>query len=1258
MTTARSLLAAVAAALACGAAAGRCEAQTTTRSARTKPAPPARATVPFDQLTPPVSKPTGRPEARKLSARSKKLVDEARQQLSRRKTSEAIRQLERALGYDPGNPQILRLLGQAYLALPNRGKAVTNLTAAAEAAPDDLDTQVLLGQLAAGQRRTDKAIEHLRTALKCSAAKPESGRAAEALLTLALILDRERYWTAALECYTRLGRWIEDHGRSYAERKSLREWVLRSERLHARRGALLLLLGQRKQAAELLRRAYRRNRTQTGTAKLLVEALLGDGQYAEVEKLLLEMGSQPTQQPNVPELAAELCRQAGERELPLRLWKAYYRRRASDVAVAGALARTAQQMGWTDEAAAIVASILSARPTDAELWRILAGNYAQRKQTGELFEKMEQTLADKPEAADALAEGVKALAAAGAEGVEREFAALARKSKSPARAQLLYLGGLLATGRNKHQLAADLYRRAIDDKKDFLPAYEALLAAYLAQGRRDRIERLMEKVGRLEAGKHWPSYLRGKVALSRKDPAAAVEAFEKALSQKADDLPTMLLLAEAYTRAGRTAEALKTLKKAHADNPGNIEATRRLFDIHVAREELREARVLAGQVLREQRESIPGRLMLAELALLAGRRTEARQLLAELEKRAPQDIGVQLLAVRALIGATPGLVSKDDFGRASQKLRGILRLRPENRPARKRLAELLDAVDKTAESAGIWATLFDEAPKEAELAYSYVDALTRTEQHRVALTVIRRFRKAQPDALRARLAELRVLSNVKQYGDAEKLGLEWVKQTKDQNIRTVLFQELLRIFRVGDEHTRALKVVDAWIADKPDSRQLQRLRNSKIRLLDLAGRRDEAVRYADKLEQDEPLSQAGRMLVSAAIEAKQYDRALPMLAERIKRSGRTAKDIDAVAESVDALAAKKSGARKAYDERIKKVPSAVRDRVGEAVDAARYDRARMLLDMYAGAVKANVADLRMLKVAIYGEQKKLDQARREVKAWMADEPDALLPRQALVSVLADAERYDEADRLVTGWLKKLTPAEVTTKPATTKPTDATRLVETLRWLRETSVRVKISRRKHAEALAAAEEHLRLDPTNVELMSLRSACLGELGRGAEALAALEKALKIKPDDASLNNNLGYLYAERGIELDRAGRMLAKALRARPGELAFTDSLGWVLYKQGRLRQAGRVFQRIVKDRKDDQIEHGVILNHAGDVYYRLGWTDRAADFWRRGLKLMEKMKQLTTEDREAIVGAKAKIEAVENGRPAEVAPLGQGMKPVD
>ena len=66
--------------------------------------------------------------------------------------------------------------------------------------------------------------------------------------------------------------------------------------------------------------------------------------------------------------------------------------------------------------------------------------------------------------------------------------------------------------------------------------------------------------------------------------------------------------------------------------------------------------------------------------------------------------------------------------------------------------------------------------------------------------------------------------------------------------------------------------------------------------------------------------------------------------------------------------------------------------------------------------------------------------------------------------------------------------------------------------------------------------------------------------------LENFLAENPDDIGVNNDLGYLYADQGKNLEKARKMIQKAVDAEPENAAYLDSLGWVLFKLGNYKEA--------------------------------------------------------------------------------------------
>ena len=147
-------------------------------------------------------------------------------------------------------------------------------------------------------------------------------------------------------------------------------------------------------------------------------------------------------------------------------------------------------------------------------------------------------------------------------------------------------------------------------------------------------------------------------------------------------------------------------------------------------------------------------------------------------------------------------------------------------------------------------------------------------------------------------------------------------------------------------------------------------------------------------------------------------------------------------------------------------------------------------------------------------------------------------------------------------------------------------------------------------------------------------------------------KLDPDDPGVNNDLGYSWADRGIKLQEAERMVRKALAERPQEIAFKDSLAWVLYKQGRFAEAKTLFDQVVASPAERL--HAVILDHAGDTCWRLGLAEEAIRLWRRAVEMAKDGEREDRDTKRVLAKTPAKINAARRGRKPKIAPLGAGV----
>lgn len=104
------------------------------------------------------------------------------------------------------------------------------------------------------------------------------------------------------------------------------------------------------------------------------------------------------------------------------------------------------------------------------------------------------------------------------------------------------------------------------------------------------------------------------------------------------------------------------------------------------------------------------------------------------------------------------------------------------------------------------------------------------------------------------------------------------------------------------------------------------------------------------------------------------------------------------------------------------------------------------------------------------------------------------------------------------------------------------------------------------------------------LSQSHASLGNIyyreGMADEAAAEYKTALSLDPKNPDGSNNLAYIYAERGINLDEALSLVYRALRSNPDSPEFLDTEAYIYLRMGRVEDArGAIIKAISIDPKD-------------------------------------------------------------------------------
>jgi tetratricopeptide (TPR) repeat protein len=151
---------------------------------------------------------------------------------------------------------------------------------------------------------------------------------------------------------------------------------------------------------------------------------------------------------------------------------------------------------------------------------------------------------------------------------------------------------------------------------------------------------------------------------------------------------------------------------------------------------------------------------------------------------------------------------------------------------------------------------------------------------------------------------------------------------------------------------------------------------------------------------------------------------------------------------------------------------------------------------------------------------------------------------------------------------------------------------------------------------------------------------DLGNVEKAAEQLKLLLEREPNNPTYNNDLGFIWADRGLNLPEAEKLIRKAIdedrklrrnladedrkEGRKPRVdvdkdngAYLDSLGWVLFKQGKAKEAKPHLLEAVKQREEQSIE---IYDHLGDVLLALDEKTEAIAAWKKGLEVVTDSKR--------------------------------------
>ena len=155
---------------------------------------------------------------------------------------------------------------------------------------------------------------------------------------------------------------------------------------------------------------------------------------------------------------------------------------------------------------------------------------------------------------------------------------------------------------------------------------------------------------------------------------------------------------------------------------------------------------------------------------------------------------------------------------------------------------------------------------------------------------------------------------------------------------------------------------------------------------------------------------------------------------------------------------------------------------------------------------------------------------------------------------------------------------------------------------------QLSQKNYSEAVAALEQGKKIS-NDPNLKVTFSSLLGDAYQGAgdheKSDASYEEVIEADPNNYQVLNNYSYFLSLRKEKLDKARKMSGKVIKANPDDPTYLDTYAWILYMQGNYKEAKKYLELAIEKEAG-----GTIIEHYGDVLFKLGDIDGAVKQWNR------------------------------------------------
>ena len=609
---------------------------------------------------------------------------------------------------------------------------------------------------------------------------------------------------------------------------------------------------------------------------------------------------------------------------------------------------------------------------------------------------------------------------------------------------------------------------------------------------------------------------------------------------------------------------------------------------------------------------------LGRLYLLQGNAVKAIALLTEALEDRPDHAETAVLLVRAY-------VQRKDYAKAREWARKLIEGQPDGGPGYQVLAEVYTAEGKPKDVIADLEKYRQAYPRSRALATQLAQSYEAAGRKDDAVALYR---------------ELAVggatVSQGSEVAAALKLADLLAKDGKPVDALEVLGNAMKGDVAETSLLVRAAQMLDGLKERAKVYQDAQRLVSESQKnygpfvlvgmLAETVGKRDEALALYDKALDRQPkaalacsrkadlLIEAGKLpealaayqaCLKAGVEVPMFHRKMGMILERLDRMP-------------EALAEYRLARQSAPDDKpTRYLLSGLLARMGQFDEAEK--ELRNFLARFPGEIQGYCQ-----LAGVYMSKGDLDAAEKAVGQAQAIDGSAVMPQAVLAEIRYRQKQFVETEQMARAVLA--------------------------RESGDTEVRMLLAyalaaQKKPKEAEAEIRAVLAAEPENLSRRYVLAGLYAEMGDTASAERELQRILQKKPDHAPANNDLGYMWADRGVNLPEAERMILAALKSAPDSPAYLDSLGWLMYKTGRFEEAIKALQQATE--KAPELD-AVLWDHLGDAYWRASRPQDASKAWEAAAKILQSSKsEAKPEDLDRV---QKKARSVQLGSTPGVAPI--------